>query len=49
MPDITYIETQEGWLYLAAVLDLDRRKIVGWALRERSDTGLVLQAQSRAL
>ena len=33
--DITYIETQEGWLYLAAILDLYSRKIVGWAMRER--------------
>jgi transposase InsO family protein len=36
--DITYIETQEGWLYLAAILDLYSRKIVGWALSERIDT-----------
>ena len=47
--DITYIETQEGWLYLAAVLDLYRRKIVGGAMSERIDTALVLAALSRAL
>ena len=47
--DITYIETQEGWLYLAAVLDLYSRKIVGWAMSERIDTALVLQALSMAL
>lgn len=47
--DITYIETQEGWLYLAAVLDLYSRKIVGWAMSERIDTGLVLQALNMAL
>src|ERR1019366_4779883 len=35
--DITYIETQEGWLYLAAILDLYSRKIVGWAMSERID------------
>ena len=46
--DITYIETQEGWLYLAAVLDLYSRKIVGWAMSERLDTARVLQALSRA-
>jgi transposase InsO family protein len=32
--DITYIPTDEGWLYLAAVLDLATRKVVGWAMRE---------------
>ena len=47
--DITYIETQAGWLYLAAVLDLYSRKIVGWAMRERIDTALVLSALSMAL
>lgn len=47
--DITYIETQEGWLYLAAVLDLYSRKIVGWAMSERIDTPLVLSALSMAL
>lgn len=30
--DITYIPTAEGWLYLAAVLDLHSRKVVGWAM-----------------
>jgi Integrase core domain len=33
--DITYVETQEGWLYLAAILDLYSRKIVGWGMSER--------------
>jgi len=47
--DITYIETQEGWLYLAAVLDLYSRKIVGWAMSKRIDTALVLQALNMAL
>jgi transposase InsO family protein len=47
--DITYIETQEGWLYLAAILDLYSRKIVGWAMSERIDTPLVLQALAMAL
>jgi putative transposase len=47
--DITYIETQEGWLYLAAVLDLYSRKIVGWAMSERIDTLLVLKALAMAL
>jgi transposase InsO family protein len=47
--DITYIETKEGWLYLAAILDLYSRKIVGWAMSERIDTALVLQALAMAL
>jgi transposase InsO family protein len=42
--DITYIETKQGWLYLAGVLDLYSRKIVGWAMSERIDTNLVLSA-----
>jgi len=47
--DITYIQTQEGWLYLSAVLDLYSRKIVGWAMSQRIDTALVLQALAMAL
>ena len=42
--DLTYIETGEGWLYLAAVLDLYSRRIVGWAMSDRIDTVLVLNA-----
>lgn len=47
--DITYIQTKEGWLYLAAILDLYSRKIVGWAMSQRIDTTLVLQALAMAL
>jgi putative transposase len=47
--DITYIQTAEGWLYLAAILDLYSRKIVGWALSERIDSALVLQALAMSL
>jgi transposase InsO family protein len=47
--DITYIETQEGWLFLAAILDRYSRKIVGWAMSERIDTTLVLKAFDMAL
>ena len=47
--DITYIQTQEGWLYLAAILDLYSRKIVGWAMSERIDTALVAAALRMAL
>ena len=35
--DITYIWTREGWLYLAAILDLFSRRVVGWAMSERID------------
>lgn len=47
--DITYIATAQGWLYLAAVMDLYSRKIVGWAMSERIDTTLVLQAWRMAV
>jgi len=33
--DITYVETQEGWLYLAVVIDLYSRQIVGWSMDKR--------------
>lgn len=42
--DITYIATKEGWLYLATVIDLFSRKIVGWAMSDHIDTELVLSA-----
>ena len=47
--DITYIQTREGWLYLAGVLDLHSRKMVGWAMSDRIDTALVLSALNMAL
>jgi putative transposase len=47
--DITYIQTQESWLYLAASLDLYSRRIVGWAMSPRIDTTLVLKALAMAL
>lgn len=47
--DITYIPTAEGWLYLAAVMDLCSRKIVGWATANHLKTSLVEQALKRAL
>jgi transposase InsO family protein len=42
--DITYIWTDEGWLYLAVFLDLYSRLVVGWAVSERLTTGFVEQA-----
>lgn len=47
--DITYIPTDEGWLYLAGIMDLCSRRLVGWAMEERIDTQLVLAAWSMAL
>ena len=49
LADITYIFTAEGWLYLAAVLDLYSRKIVGWAMRDHMRTELPLAALTMAL
>lgn len=42
--DITYIRTHEGWLYLAAVLDLFSRQVVGWSMGPRMDRELALNA-----
>jgi putative transposase len=42
--DITYIRTHEGWLYLAVVMDLFSRQIVGWSMGARMQTDLVLNA-----
>lgn len=42
--DITYIRTFEGWLYLAVVLDLFSRQVIGWSMRSRMDRELALNA-----
>jgi putative transposase len=42
--DITYIRTHEGWLYLAVVIDLFSRQVVGWSMQSRIDRELVLRA-----
>ena len=42
--DITYIWTQEGWLYLAIVIDLYSRRIVGWSIDKQMTTSLVKRA-----
>lgn len=47
--DITYVWTQEGWLYLAVLLDLYSRKVVGWSLGSRMDVGLVKGALEMAI
>ena len=46
--DITYVATDEGWLYLAAVMDLGSRRIVGWSMSERMKAGLVCDALKSA-
>jgi putative transposase len=47
--DITYVGTDEGWLYLAAVEDLYSRKVVGWSLGERMTSELVSEALRMAI
>lgn len=47
--DITYIWTEEGWLYLAVVMDLYSRMVVGWAMSERMTSQLVCDALQMAL
>ena len=47
--DITYIRTHEGWLYLAVVVDLFSRLVVGWSMGSRIETDLVLDALLMAL
>jgi transposase InsO family protein len=46
--DITYLLTDEGWLYLAAIVDLGTRRIVGWAMSERMSAKLVCDALQMA-
>ena len=47
--DITYLGTEEGWLYLAVVMDLYSRKVVGWSMSERMTATLVCDALRMAL
>ena len=47
--DITYIRTDEGWLYLAMILDLYSRQVVGWQMSKRIDRHLVCDALQAAL
>jgi len=49
LTDITYIPTREGWLYLAAVLDMHSRRIVGWAMSNRLKRQLVMDALLMAI
>jgi putative transposase len=47
--DITYISTYQGWLYLAVVIDLYSRRVIGWSLSEHIDTELVCNALRMAV
>ena len=47
--DVTYIGTEEGWLYLAVVLDLFSRRVVGWSVSATNDRSLALQALNKAV
>ena len=47
--DVTYLPTREGWLYLAVLLDLYSRKVVGWSMSEHNDEALTLAALQMAL
>ena len=47
--DITYIPTEQGWLYLAAVMDLYSRRIIGWAMSEHIDSDMVTSALQMAI
>jgi transposase InsO family protein len=47
--DVTYIGTDEGWLYLAVILDLFSRRVVGWSVSATNDRNLALQALRNAL
>src|SRR5262249_60873782 len=49
LADITYVATSEGWLYLAVVLDLFTRKIVGWAMRDHMRAELTIAALAMAI
>jgi putative transposase len=47
--DITYLRTAEGWMYLAIVMDLYSRRIVGWHIDKRMTVDLIGQAMIKAL
>jgi transposase InsO family protein len=49
LADLTYIPTGEGWLYLAAILDMHTRKIVGWSMRETLHATIAIEALDMAI
>ncbi len=46
--DITYLRTQEGWLYLAVVIELFSRRVIGWSMSHRLESRLILDALEMA-
>ncbi|HEC2151931.1 TPA: DDE-type integrase/transposase/recombinase, partial [Staphylococcus delphini] len=48
MADITYVYIKEGWLYLATVMDLFSRRIIGWVMAARMTKELVMSALNKA-
>lgn len=49
LADLTYIRTGEGWLFMAALIDLHTRKVVGWSLRETLQASIALEALRMAV
>ena len=49
LSDITYIRTREGWLYLAAILELYSRAVVGWSMNKTLDSQLAMNALDMAI
>jgi transposase InsO family protein len=47
--DITYIKTWDGWAYLATVIDLHNREVIGWALADHMRTELIMEAMNMAI
>jgi putative transposase len=47
--DITYIRTYEGWLYLAVVLDLFSRQVIGWSMKPQMTSDLAIDALLKAV
>ncbi|WP_019215460.1 DDE-type integrase/transposase/recombinase [Legionella tunisiensis] len=49
MSDTTFIPTQKGWLYLAVVLDLFSRQVIGWSMSDKNNAQLVKDALTMAI
>ncbi len=49
LADLTYIRTGEGWLFLAALIDMHTRKVVGWSMRETLHAAIALEALDMAI
>ena len=49
LADLTYIRTGEGWLYLAALIDMNTRKVVGWSMRETLHASIAVEALEMAI